>query len=77
MAAQPRRGPPPQAPKVNCTACGTTRFMEFECVLCCLRWLGRMNRDTMAANAPVIAAVAGTEHLEAVREAFRASKRGK
>jgi hypothetical protein len=74
MAAVPqgKRAPPPvQAAKVNCTACGTTRALEFECIACCVKWLAGMDRPTMAANAPVIGAAAGQQQLEAVRQACR------
>lgn len=66
----PRRGQPPIQGKANCV-CGTARELEFECIPCCLRWLSKMDRDTMALNAPVIGIVAGQEHLQAVREAFK------
>lgn len=55
--------------------CGTKRFMEFECISCCIRWLSGMDRATMALNAPVIEIVAGKEHLDAVRKAYAARTR--
>lgn len=58
----------------QCAACGTKRYMEFECTSCCVRWLSQMNRAEIQTNAPVIKAVMGEEHLEKVRQAWKEKK---
>ncbi len=55
----------------RCTSCGTTRFMEFECVACCVRWLSQMTKPEIQTNAPVIETVMGSEHMEKVRQAWK------
>lgn len=49
--------------------------MEFECIPCCVRWLRGMDSEMMRVNAPVIKAVMGDAHLQAVRDAFKAQRR--
>lgn len=51
----------------KCPSCGTRRYMEFECVECCLKWLRGMDKETMVYNAPMIERIAGKEQLEKVR----------
>jgi 6,7-dimethyl-8-ribityllumazine synthase len=57
-----------------CGTCSTTRFMEFECVACCVRWLSKMTKAEIQTNAPVIEAVMGVEHMEKVRELWKAKR---
>lgn len=56
---------------MNCTTCKTPRWMEFECIACCVRWLSTMTAEAMRLNAPVIEIVCGSEHMQKVREAWR------
>lgn len=60
-----------------CKICKTTRFMEFECVACCLRWLGGMDSETQKLNAPVIKFAVSEQHLDAVREAWKRQPKDK
>lgn len=59
---------------MTCKACGTKRFMEFECAVCCVRWLKQMTREEMKYNAPMIEVAAGPEQMEKVRQAFKEGK---
>lgn len=52
-------------------SCGTERWMEFECVFCCVRWLASMVGAARQLNAPVIERVTGVEHMEKVRQAWK------
>ena len=54
----------------KCESCGTERYMEFHCVLCCVKWLSQMTKAEMLINAPVIQSVMGLEHMNKVREAW-------
>lgn len=54
-----------------CPSCGTTRYMETECIECCIKWLSQMTREEMAINAPMIGFECGEEHLNNVREEFK------
>lgn len=55
--------------------CGTTKWMAFECVECCVRWLRSMrSREEVLLNAPVIEAVMGAEHMDKVRQAWKERK---
>lgn len=58
----------------HCTPCATRTGMAFECLKCCIRWLSRMTREEIAINAPVIEIVAGKDHMEKVRTAWRERK---
>lgn len=49
--------------------------MAFECVECCVRWLSKMDGETRQYNAPVIEKVMGPEHMDKVREAYKARKK--
>ncbi len=55
----------------RCAACNTSRFMEFECITCCVRWLAQMTRAEVQTNAPVIEKVTGSEHMDNVRQAWK------
>lgn len=54
--------------------CGTTKWMAFECVACCVRWLSGMTREEIRINAPAIEYLMGSEHMEKVREAWKQRK---
>lgn len=54
-----------------CRTCGTTAYMAFECITCCLKWLRQMSPEERTCNARVIGRVAGEDHLNAVRQAWK------
>ena len=54
-----------------CEICKTKRFMEFECVACCVRWLSGMSKEEMKLNAQVIKFAVSEQHLNDVREAWK------
>jgi hypothetical protein len=56
---------------MSCKVCGTEKWMEFHCVPCCVRWLASMSGAARQINAPVIEAVMGIDHMEAVRNAWK------
>lgn len=59
---------------MTCPTCKTTRYMEFECPECCVRWLKQMTREEMKYNASMIELIAGPEQMEKVREAWKAQR---
>ena len=60
----------------RCASCETTRWMEFECIACCVRWLSKMrSKEEIQINAPVIEKVMGADYMEQVRQAYKARKR--
>ena len=45
--------------------------MNFYCVACCVRWLSSMSKEEMKFNAPTIEYIAGKEHMDKVRKAWK------
>lgn len=55
-----------------CPKCISQTGMAFECIKCCVRWLSKMTKEEMEINAPVIKSVMGEDHMEKVRQAWKA-----
>jgi hypothetical protein len=55
----------------ECPKCISKTGMAFTCVPCCVRWLRGMDRDQIAANAPMLKFIMGEEHMQKVRQAWK------
>lgn len=61
----------------DCPKCADPTGMALNCVGCCVRWLSTMTHEEMKANAPIIQAAMGLEHMNEVRRVWKSNQPAK